>query len=157
LLNPKFILCCRYCSNLIGEMRKEREFRQQCCRNSTKIGERKRKSWREKDFEFRQRCYRNSSAQIPCLSSKKTIAAMPLPNREKKKRKFFSSNCGNGIAENGRGKKIEWNCGNVIAENGRKKKLLLPKSGEELKKKKKCYIHNIFIILSQQITVISYY
>ena len=62
------------------------------------------------------------------------------------------SNCGNAIAEIKKkkniflvivatalpkmGKKIEWNCGNVIAENGRKKKLLLPKSGEEFKKKK---------------------
>ena len=44
----------RYCLNLIGKLRKEKEFRQQCCRNSTKIGERKRKSWREKEEEFRQ-------------------------------------------------------------------------------------------------------
>ena len=47
-------------------------------------------------------------------------------------------------------KKIEWNYGNVIAENGRKKKILLPKSGKKFLKK--CYVHNIFIILSQQIT-----
>ena len=43
----------RYSLNLIGELRKEKEFRQQYCRNSTKVGERKGKSWREKDFEFR--------------------------------------------------------------------------------------------------------
>ena len=49
---------------------------------------------------------------------------MPLPKQGKKK-KFFFGNCGNGIAENGRGKKIEWNCGNVIAENGRKKKIVV--------------------------------
>ena len=47
------------------------------------------------------------------------------------------------------GKKIEWNYGNVIAENGRKKKFVA-KIWEEIFKK--CYVHNIFIILSQQIT-----
>ena len=55
----------RYCLKLIGELRKEKEFRQQRCRNSTKIGERKRQRRREKEEEFRQHCYRNSSAQIP--------------------------------------------------------------------------------------------
>ena len=65
-----------------------------------------------------------------------------------KKRNFFFGNCGNDIAENG--KKIEWNYGNVIAENERKKKILLPKSRKKFLKK--CYVHNIFIILSQQIT-----
>ena len=67
-------------------------------------------------------------------------------------------------------KKILWqtNCGNAIAEIGEiffwqlwqchcqkwegKKKLWLPKSGEKLKKKKKCYVHNIFTTFSQQIT-----
>ena len=33
----KLNLLYRYCSKLIGELRKEREFRQHCCRNSTKI------------------------------------------------------------------------------------------------------------------------
>ena len=79
----KFNLLYRYCLKLIGERRKEKEFRQYCCRNSTKIGERKRKRWREKEEEFRQHCYRNSSPQIParhvsCVL-KKAIAAMPLP------------------------------------------------------------------------------
>ena len=60
-LNLRYI----YYLNLIGKLRKEKEFRQQCCRNSTKIRERKRKSWRENEEEFRQRCYQNSSAQIP--------------------------------------------------------------------------------------------
>ena len=40
--------------------------------------------------------------------------------------------CGNAIAEIGE----IFFCGNAITENGRKKKLWLPKSGEELKKKK---------------------
>ena len=80
----------RYCLNLIGELRKEKEFRQQCCRNSTKVGEWKRKSWREKEEEFRQRCYRNSSVQIPAQSCvKKQLRQYHCRNREKKKKIFF--------------------------------------------------------------------
>ena len=75
---------------------------------------------------------------------KKSNCGNAIAEIEKKKK---IGNCGNGIAENG--KKIEWNYGNVIAENGRKKKILLPKSGKKFLKK--CYVHNIFIILSQQI------
>ena len=48
------------------------------------------------------------------------------------------------------GEKIEWNYGNVIVENERKKKMLLPKFGKKFLKK--YYVHNIFIILSQQST-----
>ena len=71
--------------NLIGKLRREKEFRQQCCRNSTKIGERKRKSGREKAEEFRQHCYRNSFARNAARSvKKKAIAATPLPKKEKK-------------------------------------------------------------------------
>ena len=77
----------RYCLKLIGELRKEKEFRQQCCRNSTKIRERKRKRWRDKEEEFQQHCYRNSFAQIP---------AHPVSCVLKK------SNCGNAIAEIGK-------------------------------------------------------
>ena len=85
--------------NLIGKVRREKEFRQQCCRNSTKIGERKRKRGREKAEEFRQYCYRNSSAQNATRSvKKKAIAATPLLKKEKKK--FCFGNCGNAIAEN---------------------------------------------------------
>ena len=78
--------------NLIGKLRKEKEFRQQCCRNSTKIGERKRKRGREKAEEFRQHCYRNSSAQNAARSvKKKAIAATPLLKKEKKN---CFGNCG---------------------------------------------------------------
>ena len=122
----------RYCLKLIRELRKEKEFRQQYCRNSTKIGERKRKRWREKEEEFRQHCYRNSSAQIPARPVSCVLKKSNCGNaiaKIGKKRKFFFGNCGNGIAENR--KKIEWNYGNVIAENGRKKKILLPKSGKK--------------------------
>ena len=92
---------------LIGELRKEKKFWQQYCRNSTKIGERKRKRWREKEEEFRQHYYRNSSAQIP---------ACPVSCVLKK------SNCGNAIAEIGKKRKFFFgNCSNSIAENGKKK------------------------------------
>ena len=71
--------------NLFGNLRREKEFRQQCCRNSTNIGERKRKREREKAEEFRQYCYRNSYAQNTARSvKKKAIAATPLPKKEKK-------------------------------------------------------------------------
>ena len=45
-------LCYSYCSNLFRNLRKESEFQQYHCRNSTKVGERKRKSGREKFFIF---------------------------------------------------------------------------------------------------------
>ena len=65
--------------NLIGKLRREKEFRQQCCRNSTKMR-------REKAEEFQQHCYRNSSAQNAARSvKKKAIAATPLPKKGKKK------------------------------------------------------------------------
>ena len=80
---------------------------------------------------------------------KKSNCGNAIAEIEKKRKNIFG-NCGNDIAKNGK-KKIEWNYGNVIAKNGRKKKILLPKSGKKFKKKK-CYVHNIFIILSQQIT-----
>ena len=88
--------------NLIGKLRREKEIRQQCCRNSTKMRREKKKRGREKAEEFQQHCYRNSSAQIAACSVKK------------------KSNCGNAIAEKGK-KKCFGNCGNAIAGNGKKK------------------------------------
>ena len=148
IAKSKLNLLYRYCLKLIGELRKEKEFRQQCCRNSTKIGERKRKRWREKEEEFRQHGYRNSSAQIP---------PRPMSCVLKK------SNCGNAIAEIGKKekfflvivvmtlskmekKKIEWNYGNVIAENGRKKKIVVAEIWEEILKKvlRSQYFYNTF-------------
>ena len=132
IVKSKLNLLYRYCLKLIRELRKEKEFRQQCCQNSTKIGERKRKRWREKEEEFRQHCYRNSSAQIPARPVSCVLKKSNCSNAIAeigKKRNFFFDNCSNGIAENG--KKIEWNYGNVIAEYGRKKKYLLPKSGKK--------------------------
>ena len=43
IAKSKLNLLYRYCLKLIEELRKEKKFRQQYCRNSTKIGERKRK------------------------------------------------------------------------------------------------------------------
>ena len=135
----------RYCLNLIGELRKEREFRQQCCRNSTKVGERKRNSWREKDFEFRQLCYRNSSTQIPCPSPMSCVPECGVLKKNKsncgnaiaeigKKRKFFFGNCGNGIAKNGRGKKLNGIVAISLPKIGGKKNCCCRNLGRNLKK-----------------------
>ena len=83
--------------NLIDKLRREKKFQQQCCRNSTKIGERKRKRGREKVEEFRQHCYRNSSAQYAVRAVKKKQA-------EKGKKKICFGNCGNAIVKNGKKK-----------------------------------------------------
>ena len=65
----------RYCSNLFRNLRKESEFRQYYCRNSTKVGERKRKNGREKFFIFG-----NTIAEIPfaytcCRVSAQSVSA----------------------------------------------------------------------------------
>ena len=110
--------------NLIGKLRKEKEFRQQYYRNSTKIREKNRKSWREKEEEFRQHCYRNSSTQIPTWSCV-LCAQVWSAQKKKKKSNLWQWHCRKW------GKKIEWNYGNVIVENERKKKMLLSKSGKK--------------------------
>ena len=58
----------RYCSNLFREMRKDSEFRQHRCQNSTKVGERKRKSGREKFLIFGNTITEISSAHTCCPS-----------------------------------------------------------------------------------------
>ena len=42
----------RYCFKLFRKLRKDDEFWPQCCRNSTKVCERKRKSGKEKILNF---------------------------------------------------------------------------------------------------------
>ena len=133
IAKSKLNLLYRYCLKLIGELRKEKEFRQQCCQNSTKIEERKRKRWREKEEEFGQHCYRNSFAQIParpvsCVLKKKQLRQCHCRNRKKRKKKFLVIVA---MALPKIEKKIEWNYSNVIAENGRKKKNLLLKAGKK--------------------------
>ena len=73
-------------------MRKESELRQYHCRNSTKVGERKIKSRREKFFIFG-----NSIAAIPSTQS----AALVHTRKTKWHGKNFFGNCGNAIAEIG--------------------------------------------------------
>ena len=88
----------RHCSKLYRELRRESEFRQWCCRNSTKVWERKRKSGWEKILNFS-----NHITEIPIAQTC-----------------WSKTNCGNAIAEIGK-KRICGNCGNAIAKNGRKK------------------------------------
>ena len=83
----------RYCFKLFRELRKESEFKQWCCRNSTKVWERKRKSGREKILNFG-----NHITEI--------LAAQTC---------WPKTNYGNAIAEIGE----KFFCGNPIAENGR--------------------------------------
>ena len=56
--------CYRYCFKLFSNLRKEKELRQYHCRNSTKVGERKIKSRREKFLIFG-----NGIAAIPSAHS----------------------------------------------------------------------------------------
>ena len=72
--------------NLIGKLRREKEFRQQCCRNSTKNEEREK----EKGGERKQRNFGNTVTEIPLPKM--------LPVQLKK------NNCGNAIAEKGKKK-----------------------------------------------------
>ena len=85
----------RHCSKLFRELRKKSEFRQRCCRNSTKVWERNRKSEREKILNFG-----NHITEILAVQTC-----------------WLKTNCGNVIVEIG-GKNF---CGNAIAKNGRKK------------------------------------
>ena len=80
----------RHCSKLFREMGKESEFRQRCCRNSTKVWERKRKSGREKILNFG-----NHITKIPTVQT-----CWP------------KTNCGNAIVEIGEKKNLWqlWQC-----------------------------------------------
>ena len=73
-------LCYRHCFKLFKKLRKKSEFQQQCCRNSTKVWEKKKKSGRDKILNFG-----NLPATQIC---------------------WLKINRGNAITENGRKKKI---------------------------------------------------
>ena len=74
-------LCYKYCSNLFRNLRKESEFRQYHCWNSTKVGERKRKSGREKFLIFGNTITEIPSAYTCCLSGcSKCECAQGKPN-----------------------------------------------------------------------------
>ena len=57
-------MCYRHCFKLFKELRKESEFWQRCCQNSTKVWERKRKSGREKILNFGNHVIEILAAQI---------------------------------------------------------------------------------------------
>ena len=86
-------------------MRREKEFRQQCCRNSMKMRrEKKKKGERES----------------------RGISATLLPKFLCRSGQLKKSNCGNVSAEKGKKKKFCFgNCGNAIADNVKKKKFIL--------------------------------
>ena len=101
LLNSKLI-CVTYCSNLFRNLRKESEFRQYHCRNLIKVGERKRKSGREKFLIFgntiteipsAHTCCPSGCSKCECAQGKPNagiffflaIVAMPLPKMGGKK------------------------------------------------------------------------
>ena len=94
--------CYRYCFNLFSNLRKESELRQYHCRNSTKVGERKIKSRREKFLIFdngiaaipsAHTCYPGGCSKCECVQGKPNdgekkilaIMAMPLPKMGGKK------------------------------------------------------------------------
>ena len=99
----------------------------------------KKKNVERENVEFRQRGYRNFSAQFYC-PGERGVRGVPKVKRKKKK-KFDKLIVAMSLPK--QGKKNCNNCGNGIAEN-RKKKKVVPKSRES--KKTKCYVHNIFTI-----------
>ena len=89
-------LCYRYCFNLFRNLRKESEFRQYHCRNSTKIGERKRKSGRGKFLIFGNTITEIPSTHTCCPSGfSKCECAQGKPNAEigKKKWQLWQCHC----------------------------------------------------------------
>ena len=107
-------------------LRKESEFRQQCCRNSTKVWERKSKSGREKILNFD-----NHITKIP-------VAQTCWPK----------TNCDNAIAKIGE-KVFVAIMSMPLPKMGEKKMVAEIWGGS--KKKNKCYVHNIFTTFSEQI------
>ena len=110
----------RHCSKLYRELRRESEFRQWCCRNSTKVWERKRKSGWEKILNFS-----NHITEIPIAQTC-----------------WSKTNCGNAIAEIG-GKKL-WQC---HCRKWEEKKIMVAEIWRGIKKKKVLrtqYFYNIF-------------
>ena len=98
--------CYRYYFNLFSNLRKESELRQYHCRNSTKVGERKIKSRREKFFIFGNgiatipsayTCCPGGCLKCECVQGKPNdvekkklaIVVMPLPKMGGKKKKWL--------------------------------------------------------------------
>ena len=78
--------CYRYCFKLFSILRKEKELRQYHCRNSTKVGERKIKSRKEKFLIFGNGIAAIPSAHSAARVGKKNLAivAMSLPKKKKR-------------------------------------------------------------------------
>ena len=93
-------------------MRKESKLRQYHYRNSTKVGERKIKSRREKFFIFGNGIAAIPSAHTCCPGGCSKCECVQGKPNDVDKKKF--GNCGNAIAENGRKKNSlrQWHCRN---------------------------------------------
>ena len=103
--------CYRYCFNLFSNLRKESELRQYHCQNSTKVGERKIKSRREKFLIFgngiaaipsAHTCCPGGYSKCECVQGKPNdgkkklaIVAMPLPKMGGKKKSLRQWHCRN--------------------------------------------------------------
>ena len=101
--------CYRYCFNLFSNLRKESELRQYHCRNSTKVGEKKIKSRREKFLIFGNGIATIPSAHTCCPGGcSKCECAQGKPNDGNKNWQLWQCHCrkweekkivcGNGIA-----------------------------------------------------------
>ena len=132
--------CYRYCFKLFSNLRKEKELWQYHCRNSTKVGERKINSRREKFLIFG-----NGIAAIPLpILLPGWVLEMWMHARKTK----------------WRGKNKIWQLWQCHCRNRWYKFLAivamaLPKMGKKMlrnlwkSKKKSCHVHNIFTIFSQ--------
>ena len=125
-------LCYRYCSNLFRNLGKKSEFRQYHCRNSTKVGERKRKSGREKILIFGNNITEIPSAHTCCSSG---CSKCECTRKTK---------CVNGIAKIGKKNWQLWQC--HCRKQEEKKIVVVEITCEELKKKvlRLQYFYNIF-------------
>ena len=103
MLNSKLIGVIGTVSTYLAIWGKESELWQYHCRNSTKVGERKIKSRREKFFIFSNGIAAIPSAHTCCPGGCSKCECVQGKPNDVDKKKF--GNCGNAIAENGRKKK----------------------------------------------------
>ena len=120
-----------HCSKLFKNLRKESEFWQRCCRNSTKLWERKRKNGREKILNFG-----NGITEIPAAQIYWPINQLwqcHCRNREKKNLwQLWQCHCWKWEEKKNSG------CRNL-----------------ERNSKNKCYVHNIFTTNHMWLVIIS--
>ena len=89
--------------NLIGKLRREKEFQQQCCRNSTKMRREKKKKGERESRGISATLLPKFLCPKYCRSVKKKKQLRQRHCRKRKKKNCFG-NCGNAIAENGKKK-----------------------------------------------------